>query len=202
MEGRKTNQTHRRRKTVAFIIFPFIIVIGAVAIYFYLQYKKTHISTDDAYVDGRIHTVASKIFGTVKTLHIQDNQLVKAGDVLLEIDPKDYQVKVKEARAGLESERAKLTQILNSVDTVNKQLTQIIASLGAVPTWIHYDDVAASFCSAHDVAKLKASKFKKYRDRVEPSGITIKLTDLVDKILGRNVEKLEKNDVVPFGEKL
>jgi membrane fusion protein (multidrug efflux system) len=131
MEGRKTNQTHRRRKTVAFIIFPFIIVIGAAAIYFYFQYKKTHISTDDAYVDGRIHTVASKIFGTVKTLHIQDNQLVRAGDVLLEIDPKDYQVKVKEARAGLESERAKLTQILNSVDTVNKQLSQIIASLGA-----------------------------------------------------------------------
>jgi membrane fusion protein (multidrug efflux system) len=113
------------------MILPFIIVIGAAAIYFYLQYKKTHISTDDAYVDGRIHTVASKIFGTVKTLHVQDNQLVKAGDVLLEIDPKDYQVKVKEARAGLESERTKLTQILYSVDTVNKQLTQIIASLGA-----------------------------------------------------------------------
>jgi membrane fusion protein (multidrug efflux system) len=131
MERRETNQIHRKRKVVAFIIFPFIIMIGAAAVYFYLQYKKTHISTDDAYVEGRIHTVASKIFGTVKALPIQDNQLVKAGDVLLEIDPKDYQLKVKEARAGLESERAKLTQILNSVDTVNKQLAQIIASLEA-----------------------------------------------------------------------
>jgi len=131
MEEKKTNQSHRRKKIVAFIVFPVIIVIGAAAIYFYLQYKKTHISTDDAYVDGRIHTIASKVFGTVKTLSIQDNQLVRAGDVLLEIDPQDYQVKVKEARAGLETERAKLTQILTSVDTVNKQLAQIIASLGA-----------------------------------------------------------------------
>jgi membrane fusion protein (multidrug efflux system) len=131
MEEKKATQTHRRRKTVAFIIFPVIIVIGAAVIYFYLQYKKTHISTDDAYVDGRIHTIASKVFGTVKTLNIQDNQFVKAGDILLEIDPQDYEVKVKEAHAGLEAERAKLTQILNSVDTVNKQLTQIIASLKA-----------------------------------------------------------------------
>jgi membrane fusion protein (multidrug efflux system) len=131
MEEKRTNQTHRRRKIVAFIVFPVVIVIGVVAIYFYLQYKKTHISTDDAYVDGRIHTIASKVSGTVKALYIQDNQFVKAGDVLLEIDPQDYQVKVKEARAGLESERAKLTQILNSVDPVNKQLAQIIASLEA-----------------------------------------------------------------------
>ena len=121
----------RNRKVIALILFPLIILIGSAAIYFYLQYKKTHISTDDAFVDGRIHTIASKISGTVKTLHIQDNQLVKAGDVLLEIDPQDYQAKVKETRAGLETERAKLTQILNSVDTVNKQLAQIIASLEA-----------------------------------------------------------------------
>ncbi len=40
MEGKKTNQTHQRRKIVAFIIFPFIIVIGAAAIFFYLQYKR------------------------------------------------------------------------------------------------------------------------------------------------------------------
>jgi membrane fusion protein (multidrug efflux system) len=129
MEEKRTNQIRRRRKIIAFIVFSVIIVVGAVAIYFYLQYKKTHISTDDAFVDGRIHTIASKVSGTVKTLSIQDNQFVKAGDVLLEIDPQDYQVKVKEARAGLETEKARFTQILNSVDTVNKQLAQIIASL-------------------------------------------------------------------------
>jgi len=131
VEAKRATQSHRRRKTLAFIIFPIVIVIGGIAMYFYLQYKRTHISTDDAFVDGRIHTIASKVSGTVKGLYIQDNQSVKEGDVLLEIDPQDYQLKVEEARAGLETERAKLTQILNSVDTVNKQLAQIIASLEA-----------------------------------------------------------------------
>jgi len=129
VEEKQKNQTHRR--TASFIIFAAIVVIGIVAIYIYLQYKKTHISTDDAYVEGRIHTIAPKISGTVMALHIQDNQWVKSGELLLEIDPQDYHVKVKEARAGLETEKAKLTQLRDRVDTVNKQLVQIVASLGA-----------------------------------------------------------------------
>jgi membrane fusion protein (multidrug efflux system) len=131
MEERGANQTHRRKKIVALIAFPAIIVIGAAAIYFYLQYKKTHISTDDAYVDGYIHTIAPKISGTVAALHIRDNQFVRAGDLLLDIEPQDYIVAVKQARAALETETAKLTQIRNTVETARKQLGQAIASLEA-----------------------------------------------------------------------
>ena len=43
------------KKIVAFLVFPVILIAGAVALYFYLEYQKTHISTDDAFVDGRIH---------------------------------------------------------------------------------------------------------------------------------------------------
>lgn len=131
MEEKKTNQNHRRKKIVAFIVFPVIIVIGAAAIYFYLQYKKTHISTDDAYVDGYVHIIAPKISGTVKALRVQDNQRVRSGDLLLEIEPQDYGVVVRQARAALESETAKLAQIRNAVETARKQLEQIIASLEA-----------------------------------------------------------------------
>jgi membrane fusion protein (multidrug efflux system) len=131
VEEKEKNQTRQRRKIVAFIVFPAIIVIGAAAIYFYLQYKKTHISTDDAYVEGYIHTIAPKISGTVKSLHISDNQLVRKGDLLLEIEPQDYNVAVRQARAALETERAKLAQIQNNVDTVRKQLGQVVASLEA-----------------------------------------------------------------------
>jgi membrane fusion protein (multidrug efflux system) len=121
----------RRRKVIALILFPSIILIGAAAVYFYLEYKRTHISTDDAYVDGYIHTIAPKISGTVKALHIHDNQHVLAGDLLLEIEPQDYSVAVRQARAALESETAKLAQIQNAVETARKQLEQIIASLEA-----------------------------------------------------------------------
>lgn len=129
MEEKKEKPNQRKRKVFAFILFPLLIIIGAGTLYVYLQYKKTHVSTDDAFVDGRIHVIASKVPGTVRTLSINDNQLVKKNDPLIEIDPVDYDVNVKEAQASLEIERMKLHQIRDSVDTVKKQLIQFLAAL-------------------------------------------------------------------------
>ncbi len=129
MEENRDKPIHRKRKIFAFILFPLLIILGAGTLYVYLQYKKTHVSTDDAFVDGRIHVIASKVPGTVGTLHVSDNQPVKKNDLLVEIDPADYDVSVKQAQAGLEAERMKLHQIQDSVDTVKRQLAQLLAAL-------------------------------------------------------------------------
>ena len=131
MKEEKEKLDRKRKTLAAFILFPIIIIIGGVAIYLFIQYKETHISTDDAFVDGRVHVIASKIPGTVKALHVNDNQFVKKNDLILEIDPADYDVRVKEVRAGLEAEKAKLPEIRDRVDTVNRQLSEIIALVGA-----------------------------------------------------------------------
>jgi len=68
----------------------------------------SHIATDDAYIEGRIHNIAPKIAGTVKSVNVEDNQSVKKGDILVEIDPVDYELKVKEARANLDIRKATL----------------------------------------------------------------------------------------------
>jgi len=129
MEENKGKPNNRRKKIAAFIIFPLLIIIGAVVLFFYREYKATHISTDDAFVDGRVHVIASKISGTVKSIYVKDNQFVKKDDLILDIDPIDYDVRVKEARAGLETEIAKLAEIRDKVDTAKKQLTGIVASM-------------------------------------------------------------------------
>jgi len=129
MEENKEKPNNRRKKIAAIIIFPVLIVIGAVVLFLYREYKATHISTDDAFVDGRVHAIASKIPGTVKAIHVNDNQFVKKGGPILEIDPIDYDVRVKEAQAGLETERAKLSEIRDKVDTAKKQLAGIMASM-------------------------------------------------------------------------
>jgi membrane fusion protein (multidrug efflux system) len=131
MGENKGKPNGRRRKIAALIIFPVLIVVGAVVLFLYREYKATHISTDDAFVDGRVHIIASKIQGTVKVLCVNDNQFVKINDLMLEIDPADYEVKVKDARASLETERERLSEIRNRVDTAKKQLTEIFASLEA-----------------------------------------------------------------------
>jgi membrane fusion protein (multidrug efflux system) len=63
--------------------------------------SKTHIETDNAFIEARIVPVSAKISGTVTRVLVNDNQLVKQGDLLLEIDQRDYQLQVTRARAGV-----------------------------------------------------------------------------------------------------
>jgi membrane fusion protein (multidrug efflux system) len=62
---------------------------------------RNRVSSDDAQVDGHIVAIAPKISGTVTEVLVNDNQHVKAGDILVRIDPRDYQAKVEMARAAL-----------------------------------------------------------------------------------------------------
>ena len=71
----------------------------------YYRYFSSHVSTDDAYVDGSIGLISSRITGTVIKVFVSDNWRVKAGDILLELDPSDYQVQVDGA-AGPATARA------------------------------------------------------------------------------------------------
>jgi len=58
-------------------------------------------STDDAQVDGQIYAISSRIAGHVAEVMIEDHQLVKAGDILVKLDPKDYEVALAKAKADL-----------------------------------------------------------------------------------------------------
>ena len=118
-----------QKRGVVFGILTVVLVIGAVALFFFLEYRRTHVTTDDAYVDGHIHIVASKVPGTVLALHVKDNQLVKKDDPILDIDPVDYRVALQEAQANLEMERARLTEVQSRVETARKQLVEIRSAL-------------------------------------------------------------------------
>lgn len=86
----------------------FAAVLGGIILVVYLIYSMNRVSTDDAYIDGRAHSIASKIFGTVIEIDINDNQDVNAGDVLVKIDPNDIQLQVRQAQAALDAEKAQL----------------------------------------------------------------------------------------------
>src|SRR6516165_12383141 len=81
------------------------LLLGAVAIALAVVALVNHyhgrVSTDDAQVDGHIVAVSSKVYGNVLEVLIDDNQQVKTGQVLVRIDPRDYQVKVDQAKAAV-----------------------------------------------------------------------------------------------------
>jgi membrane fusion protein (multidrug efflux system) len=75
------------------------VVLAAVAgLFVYFHNRET---TDDAQVDGHITPMASKVYGRVAQVLVDDNQAVKAGQVLVRIDPRDYQAALDQAKASL-----------------------------------------------------------------------------------------------------
>jgi len=92
-----------------FMVFAVVVILVAAGAY-YLLHHMTYATTDDAYVEGHVHAIASKVPGTVQKITVEDNQLVKKGDALVEIDPADYLVKVKDAQAALLSQKARVSE--------------------------------------------------------------------------------------------
>ena len=77
-----------------------LLLLAGAGLFFWLS-SLGHVSTDDAQVDGHIAPVSPKIPGNVAEVLVRDNQPVKQGQVLVRIDPRDYQARVDQARAAL-----------------------------------------------------------------------------------------------------
>ena len=73
---------------------------------FEVRFAFAHESTDDAFIDAHISAIGARVAGQVTKVLVDDNQAVKQGDVLVEIDPADYEVKLEQARAQLLAAKA------------------------------------------------------------------------------------------------
>ncbi len=124
-------------KFVVFLIFLAAVGIGGYRLWVYFE---SYESTDDAQVDGDIYPVTSRIAGTVKAVYVQDNDQVKQGQVLVDLDPKDFNVSLEEAKAALDESRAQVTVARPSVPittvttetTLSTAATDIAAAKAAV----------------------------------------------------------------------
>jgi len=65
-------------------------------------HSKTHLETDNAFIESHVHSVSSRVPALVKRVAVVDNQFVHKGDLLVELDASDYQAKLRTATASLE----------------------------------------------------------------------------------------------------
>lgn len=89
------------KKIKALLILLTVIIVGG---WFGLRWfisSRSNIETDNAFIEARIVSVSSKVSGTVARVMVNDNQFVKRGDLLLEIDARDYQLRKAQAAAGV-----------------------------------------------------------------------------------------------------
>jgi membrane fusion protein (multidrug efflux system) len=100
----------------------------------YWRYASIRESTDDAQIDGHLHPVSARVGGTVIKVLVRDNQYVKAGTELAEIDPRDYHVALDRAEADLAEMEASLhvnrTEVPITTTTTFSQLSGAEAGVG------------------------------------------------------------------------
>ena len=100
------------------------------------------VSTDDAYVDAHSALISPKVSGYISQVAVDDNELVKAGQVIARIDPRDYQTALDQARANVDAARATiatLTEQISQQGLVVEQARQTVASDQAALTYSHQD---------------------------------------------------------------
>jgi membrane fusion protein (multidrug efflux system) len=131
-----TNQTLQEarpmegRKGLRWILLALAVVLLAGGAWMW-RYFGTYESTDDAQVDGRIHPISARVDGYVTEVKVADLQTVQKGDVLVRIDPRDYQVAVERARAELADAEATARAMNLSVPVTSVETTTQISSAEA-----------------------------------------------------------------------
>jgi membrane fusion protein (multidrug efflux system) len=105
---RPTQPVYKRLKVI--VPLTIVLIIAAVVGVLYWLHARHFESTDDAFIDGRITQINPKVAGYVTSLLVDDNQPVTAGDLLLEIDPRDFEAALKQARAALDQARDQVKQ--------------------------------------------------------------------------------------------
>ena len=88
----------KTRRNIVILIVVLVVLVGGV---FLWRYLSSYESTDDAQADVHLYPVSARISGYVVKVNVDDNQWVEKGTVLVEIDPKDYEVAVAQAQANL-----------------------------------------------------------------------------------------------------
>jgi membrane fusion protein (multidrug efflux system) len=125
-----------RKHPVAMIVCLGLIVAGVIGGTLWYLNARHYESTDDAFIDGRPVLISPQVTGNIMQVNVTDNQIVKAGDLLAKIDPRDYQAAVDQAAAQIRQAEATMKNIdaqvavqRSQIEQANKQVVEAQAAL-------------------------------------------------------------------------
>ena len=132
----------RKRGKALFVVAFIGLALLAGGIVYYL-YAQTYESTDDAMVDAHMNGVSSRIAGTLTAVNVDENQFVKAGEVLATIDPRDYQVAAEQAKAQLSQSQADI-----AAQHPNVPITQVTSETNITTSQAQLETQQAALAAA------------------------------------------------------
>src|SRR5574344_2473854 len=113
--------SYKKKRVIVPIITALLFLIFGI---YFMIHSAFYQSTDDAFVEGHIVSIAPRVSGPVEKMLITDNQYVQKGQLLIEIDPKDYQVKLDESKAKLSQARAGLKMAEDEIKKAQSDLQE------------------------------------------------------------------------------
>ena len=109
------------RRLIAWVIFLLIAIVAAIFIVPWAHRALVTVSTDDAYINGHVTSVAARVPGQVTHVYVDDNNRVKKGDLLVQLDKEPYQIAVNQKLAAVETAQANLVAAAASVRSTEAQ---------------------------------------------------------------------------------
>jgi membrane fusion protein (multidrug efflux system) len=171
----------RTKLVVAFIVL-LAVAVGVYAIY---VHYRDRVSSDDANVDGHITAIAPKITGTVLEVAVLDNQTVKAGDLLVRIDPRDFQAAVDGAKAALQQAESQLNAARVAVpwvaDTTESGSTVASAQLADAESEVARARIAFEQANSSDLAYAQSNVASKQANNDRAQADLARMKPLVAK---------------------
>lgn len=175
-----------RSRAVKLLVLLAVVAAAGVGAKQLWGYFDSYESTDDAQIEGHLNGISSRISGTVTAVHFENNQTVTAGEVLIELDPRDYRVSLEQAKASmgfaasqLTAERPNVPIIQTSnesfVTTSQANISQAEAAVAQAER--DYESVVADFRQA-EANNIRAQADEvRYRGLVEKEEVSRTLYD-------------------------
>ncbi|HPO12115.1 MAG TPA: HlyD family secretion protein [Candidatus Hydrogenedentes bacterium] len=151
-----------RKKRVWPILLIIVIGISGGAGGYYYNYVRPYVSTDNAFIEASIVKVSPQVNGQVLRVHVEDNQLVQAGELLVEIDPKPYETALEGARAALH-----VAESRKRGEEVGVELTEATTAAGLEQAEAQVTAAKAAVDQAH--AAVAAAETEAKRSEIDAS---------------------------------
>ncbi len=171
---------YRRPKhlKIILVLAVLILIVGGVLLW---RYFASYESTDDAQVDVHLYPVSARVSGYVVRVNVDDNQYVHEGSVLVEIDPRDYEVAVDKARADLANAEAtaqslNITVPITSVNTssqISSSASEVEGARAGIAAAEQQHAAAHAQVEQAEANNIKAQDdLKRYKRLVEDQNVS------------------------------
>ena len=179
------NRSKRRGLKLGVLLLAAALILAGAGAESYLRFFAGRVSSDDAQVDGQIVSIAPRIQGTVLQVLVKDNQRVNAGDVLVRLDPRDYQARVDQMRAAVLEAESQLRSAQATVPLTNEttQSGESVASarLSDVEAELERARIAYNEASSSEVSYAQANVAAKEASNDRARADLARMQPLLDK---------------------